>query len=137
LDDRVRIERRDAGDPALAGTYDLVVIIASLHDMTNPVAALRAMRRLAGAAGVALVAEGRTAERFLGEGTDREMERWFYGFSVLHCLPVSMAEPPAAGTGTAMRPGILRGYAREAGFRGVEIFLPVDDPQTALYRLLP
>jgi SAM-dependent methyltransferase len=135
LGDRVRVERRDAGDPALAGRYDLVTAFFCLHDMTNPVAALRAMRQLAGDDGTVLVADGRVAERFLDEETNRDVERSFYGFSVLHCLPVGMTESPAAGTGTVMRPDVLRGYVRDAGFRGAEI-LPVDDTWTSFYRLL-
>jgi hypothetical protein len=102
--------------------------------MTDPVSALTAMRQLAGDDGTVLVADGRAAEQFLGEETNRDVERQLYGFSVLHCLTVAMAEPPAAGTGTVMRPDVLRGYAREAGFREVEI-LPVDDAWSAFYRL--
>jgi 2-polyprenyl-3-methyl-5-hydroxy-6-metoxy-1,4-benzoquinol methylase len=135
LDDRVRVHQRNAGDPALAGNYDLVTAFFCIHDMTDPVAALRAMRQLAGEDGAVLVADGRVAEQFLGEETNREVERQFYGFSILHCLPVSMTEAPAAGTGTVMRPDTLRGYARDAGFSDVEI-LPIDDAWSAFYRLL-
>jgi SAM-dependent methyltransferase len=134
LSERVRVQLRDAGDPDVAGTYELVTAFFCLHDMTDPVAALKTMRQLAGDDGTVLIADGRAAEQFLGEETNRDVERQFYGFSVLHCLPVGMTEPPAAGTGTVMRPEVLRGYAREAGFRDVEI-LPVDDTWSAFYRL--
>ena len=40
----------------------------------------------------------------------------------------------AAGTGTIMRPGILRGYAVEAGFHDVEI-LPIEHDFWRFYRL--
>ena len=50
-----------------------------------------------------------------------DLERLMYGFSVLHCLPVGMADAPSRGTGTVMRPDTLRRYAAEAGFREVEI----------------
>lgn len=135
LGDRVRIERRNAGDPDLAGQYDLVAVFGSLHDMADPVAALRSMRRLAGAGGAVVAGEPRAGERFLDPANDREGERGIYACSVLHCLPAGMAEQPSAGTGMAMRPDVLRGYAREAGFRGVEV-LTVDDAFTAYYRLL-
>ena len=42
--DRVRFDCRDAGDPALAGRYDLVMLFETLHDMADPVSALRAAR---------------------------------------------------------------------------------------------
>jgi SAM-dependent methyltransferase len=134
LSERVQVQQRNAADPDLAESYDLVTAFFCLHDMTDPVAALRAMRQLARDEGTVLVADGRAAEQFLGEETNHDVERQFYGFSVLHCLPVAMTEPPAAGTGTVMRPEVLRGYARAAGFREVEI-LPVDDAWSAFYRL--
>ncbi len=55
---------------------------------------------------------------------------------MLHCLPVGMADQPSAATGTVMRPDTLRRYAREAGFRDVEI-LPIDNFFFRFYRLLP
>jgi SAM-dependent methyltransferase len=136
VSDRVCITCRDAGDPALAGSYDLVVVTLSLHDMTDPVAVLRAMRRLAGTNGVVLVVERRAAEHFLDPDTDYETERFFYPWSVLHCLPVGMSGSPAAGIGTLLRPPVLRAFAREAGFGDVEVILPEDAPQVAVYRLL-
>ena len=44
------------------------------------------------------------------------LERFFYGFSTLCCLPAGLAEQPSAGTGTVMRPSTLRTYAQDAGF---------------------
>ncbi len=59
-----------------------------------------------------------------------------YGFSVLHCLPVGMAEQPSAATGTVMRPSMLRQYAEEAGFRTVDT-LPIEHDFFRFYRLTP
>jgi SAM-dependent methyltransferase len=134
LTERVRILHRDAGDPELAGRYDLVVAEACLHDASQPIAVLRTMRRLAGEAGTVLVMEPKAGDRFLDPANNPEVERFHYAFSVLHCLPVGMADQPSAGTGTMMRPNILRDYAREAGFRDVEV-LPVDDDWSAAFRL--
>jgi SAM-dependent methyltransferase len=131
--DRVDIQVRDAADPALAGRYDLVTAFECIHDMSDPVGALRTMRRLAGANGTVLIADERVGERFTGEEND--LERFMYGFSVLHCLPVGMADQPSAGTGTVMRPPTLRGYAQEAGFREIEI-LPLDNFFFNFYRLI-
>jgi hypothetical protein len=61
------------------------------------------------------------------------MERFFYSFSTLHCLAVSM-QHDGAGTGTVMRADTVRDYAAEAGFATVEM-LDVDHPQFVLYRL--
>ena len=108
VQDRVHIIQRDAADPALAGRYDLVLASAVVHDTPQPVAMLQTMRRLAGDAGVVLVSEPKSGERFLDAASNVEVERSHFAISVLHCLPVGMAEQPSAGTGTMMRPDILR-----------------------------
>ena len=59
-----------------------------------------------------------------------------YGWSILHCLPVGMADSPSAGTGTVMRAGTLQKYAEDAGFRNVEI-LPIENFFFRFYRLNP
>ena len=64
--------------------------------------------------GRVLVADERTAERFSLDAGD--VERLYYGFSVLHCLPVGMVGADAAGTGTVMRAETVRRYAADAGF---------------------
>ena len=133
LADRVSFRVRDAGDPELSGRYDLAIAIECIHDMHDPVGALRSMRDLVGENGVALVVDERVDESFAAPGD--EIERLYYGFSVLHCLPVGMAEQPSAGTGTVMRPATLRHYAREAGFDDVEI-LPVEHDLWRFYRLV-
>jgi hypothetical protein len=63
-----------------------------------------------------------------------EIERLLYIASVFFCLPSGMAEPPSAGTGTAMRPDTLRRYASEADFCEVEN-LPIEHPFFHFYRL--
>jgi hypothetical protein len=66
-----------------------------------------------------------------------ELERLMYGFSLLICLPDSMSEQPSAATGTVMRPGVLRRYAQEAGFAGMDV-LPIRDfGFWRFYRLRP
>ncbi|MGH2994914.1 MAG: class I SAM-dependent methyltransferase [Gaiellaceae bacterium] len=134
VEDRVRFEVRDAADEALSGRYDLVTVFEAVHDMSRPVEALRVMRGLLAEGGSVLVADERVEESFSAPGGD--FERLAYGWSVLHCLPVGMAEQPSAATGTAMRPETLRGYALEAGFREVEI-LPIEHDFWRFYRLRP
>jgi SAM-dependent methyltransferase len=131
--DRATFHVRDAGDPALAGRYDLVTAFECVHDLSDPVSALRAMRRLAGERGTVLIVDERVGETFTPEGN--EVEWMMYGWSVLHCLAVGMADPPAVGTGTVMRTSTLRGYAVEAGFRDVEV-VPIDNFFFRFYRLL-
>lgn len=129
---RVSFQVRDAGDPVLAGQYDLVTAFECIHDMANPVGVLSAMHRLAGKQGAVLVADERVADEFSPQNND--IDWMMYGWSILHCLPVGMADAPGAGTGTVMRPDTLRQYARDAGFREVEV-LPIDNYFFRFYRL--
>lgn len=130
--DRVRFHQLDAADPALAGQYDLVTAFECVHDMANPIGALRAMRQLAGEGGAVLVVDERVGEAFTPTGND--VEWMMYGWSVLHCLPVGMADQPSAETGTVMRRDTLTCYANEAGFGAVEV-LPIDNFFFQFYRL--
>lgn len=132
LTDRVQMQLRDAGDPELAGQYDLVTAFECVHDMSDPVSALRAMKRLAKEGGAVIVMDEKVGETFTPAGN--EIEPLMYGFSVFHCLPVGMADHPSVGTGTVMRPDTLRGYAQEAGFQQAEI-LPIDTFFFRFYRL--
>ena len=130
--ERVNFEVRDAADPALAGLYDLVTAFECIHDMSQPVTALRTMRGLLREGGVGLVVDERVGDTFTPEGND--VEWMMYGWSVLHCLPVGMADQPSSETGTVLRTDTFRRYATEAGFTSVEV-LPVENLFFRLYRL--
>jgi 2-polyprenyl-3-methyl-5-hydroxy-6-metoxy-1,4-benzoquinol methylase len=130
--DRVKFEARDAGDPALAGRYDFALAIECIHDMSNPVAVLGAMRRLVGEGGTVLIVDEKVAESFTAPSDD--VERIVYGFSILHCLPVGMVEQPSVATGGVIRESIMRRYATEAGFRMVDV-LPIEHNYFRFFRL--
>ncbi|MCA9863465.1 MAG: class I SAM-dependent methyltransferase [Thermomicrobiales bacterium] len=131
--DRVQVHLRDATDDHLAGRYDLVTAFECIHDMSDPVSALRTMRRLAGEQGTVLVMDERVAETF--DPAAGDVERYMYGFSVLHCLPAGLAEQPSVGTGTVMRASTMRDYAQQAGFADIDI-LPLAHPFFHFYRLV-
>jgi len=133
LNGRVTFQVRDAGDSALAGQYDLVTAFECVHDMSDPVGVLRTMRRLANETGAVVIVDERVGDTFTPTGN--EVEWMMYGWSVLHCLPVGMADQPSTGTGTVMRAGTLRRYAQEAGFHEVEV-LPIDNFFFQFYRLI-
>jgi hypothetical protein len=90
LTDRVTFQVRDTADPELSGRYDLAIAIECIHDMSRPVAALRAMRSMVGDDGAALVVDERVGEDF--RAPSDEIERLMYGYGILHCLPVGMAD---------------------------------------------
>ena len=104
-----------------------------IHDLARPQDALATMRALGKSDAVHLVVDEKTAEVFEAP-TENPVERFFYAASVLHCLPVGMADSPSAGTGTVMRPATLQGYAVRAGFAAVEV-LPIEHDMFRFYQL--
>jgi hypothetical protein len=123
----------DAAELGGAGGYDLVTIFEALHDMSRPVDALSAARQMLTEDGTLLVADGLVADEFRVPASPRE--RTEYGWSVVSCLPGAMGDPQTAATGAIMRPSVLRQYALQAGFSGVEI-LPIHTDYWRFYRLL-
>lgn len=130
--DRVTFRVADAADPGLDGPYDAAMIFEALHDMAQPVAALAAIRQRLTDDGVVLIGDERAAETFTAPGSD--LDRLFYGFSVLHCLPAGRTQTPSAATGTVLRPDTLRDYAHRVGFAHVDV-LDVDNDFWRFYRL--
>ncbi len=133
LGERVAFHVRDATDPTLTGHYDLNIICEALHDLSRPVEVLRGMRERLAEDGTVIVVDERVAECFIAPGD--ELERLYYGFSVLCCLPAGLAESPSAATGTVMRPTTLRRYAREAGFQDIDVLL-IEHDLLRLYWLI-
>jgi protein-L-isoaspartate O-methyltransferase len=132
--DRVRFHAIDPAEMDHGAGYDLVCAFECIHDMPQPVPVLSAMRTMAGDGGTVMVMDENVAPEFGAIGDDTE--RLMYGFSTLVCLPDGMSHPDSVGTGTVMRPTVLEGYAREAGFDRIEI-LPIDGGLWRFYRLHP
>ena len=132
VSDRVTFHFRDAGDTELQGRYDLALAVECIHDMSDPVSVLSAMRRLVGPGGTVLIVDEKVPDDYSAPGTDAD--RYYYGFSVLHCLPVGLVDQPSVGTGTVIRQATMRDYAQQAGFQSVEV-LPVEHDFFNLYRM--
>jgi 2-polyprenyl-3-methyl-5-hydroxy-6-metoxy-1,4-benzoquinol methylase len=130
----VTFECRDAADPELAGSFDLVTLFETLHDMAHPVQALAAARSMLTPDGAVLVGDEKVADRFGAPGD--EMERFNYGWSAVHCLAAAMTEADSAATGTVIRAETVRAYADEAGFRSCTV-LPIEHDFWRFYRLDP
>lgn len=127
----LRFETADASE-FHDGPFDLIVVLEALHDMSQPVAVLHALRRALAAGGTLLIADEKVAEHFHAPADN--IERLMYGWSIVHCLPVSMAETPSAAIGTVIRSETIRELAQAAGFARVDV-LPVDGGFFRLYRL--
>jgi 2-polyprenyl-3-methyl-5-hydroxy-6-metoxy-1,4-benzoquinol methylase len=126
-----------AGDAAglPTGAYDAVFAFECVHDMPDPVAVLRGMRRAVKPDGVVVVMDEAVGESFTAPAGD--VDRTMYGYSVLICLPDGLSTEGSVGTGTVMRPETLRRYARAAGFSDIEILETGEFGFFRFYRLLP
>jgi ubiquinone/menaquinone biosynthesis C-methylase UbiE len=130
--DRVTFATGDAAHRQAADTYDLVMIFETLHDLADPVATLRAARSALADHGNVLIADERVADCFSAPAG--LLERFQYGWSVLHCLPATLATGATAANGTVLRAPTVARWARNAGFREFEI-LPIDNDFWRFYRL--
>ena len=86
---------------------------------------LRTARGLLADDGRILVADERVADAFTAPGDPTE--RFMYGWSILHCLPATLAEHPVEASGTVLRTPTVARWAAAAGFTGFEV-LPIDNP---------
>jgi SAM-dependent methyltransferase len=133
LADRVTFAVQDAATLADGDQrYDLVTIFEALHDTGDPVGALAASRRHLRPGGAVLIADQLTRDRYAADGDP--MERFQYGFSVLHCLPATRAEEHVVAHGTVIRASTVADWAAEAGFGRTEV-LDIEDPFWRFYRL--
>src|SRR5581483_9410631 len=131
LEGRVRFLAAD-GKAIGGGPYDFAIIVEAVHDMSDPVGVLAAVRKALAPGAPLMVVDERVADSFVAPGD--ETERFMYAASVLLCLPTGMAEQPSAANGTVMRTSTLERYARAAGFATVEV-LDIDHPMLRFYLL--
>jgi 2-polyprenyl-3-methyl-5-hydroxy-6-metoxy-1,4-benzoquinol methylase len=129
---RIDAEFRHADAAGLDGPFDAAIIVEAVHDMSNPVPVLRAVRDALVEGGSLIVVDERVAESFTAPGDD--VERFMYGWSITTCLPDGRSRDPSVATGTVMRPETLRRFAMDAGFETFEI-LPIENDFFRFYRL--
>lgn len=122
--DRVRFHHVAGEALPEEGVFDAAFVFEALHDMPFPVEVLAAIRRAVKPDGEVVIMDEAVAPAFAPDGDD--VERLMYSYSVLICLPDSLATPGSVGTGTVMRQSTLERYARDAGFDGIEE-LPITD----------
>jgi len=135
VSDRVHFDVRDAGDPAAIGQYDVAVVIEAIHDMARPVEALAAIRRMLRPGAVALIADEKTEDQFTAPAS--EIERMYYGFSLVTCLPAAMNDRPTAATGAVLRADGMRRLAADAGFQATEVLAEPSLDMLRFYKLTP
>jgi SAM-dependent methyltransferase len=113
LGDRVRFEVAAADAyPITPNGYDLIAFFDCLHDMGNPVSAMRHAARTLAEDGTVLVVEPMAGERI--DDNLNPVGRVYAGASVLVCTPHALAEGGAA-LGTIASDSALREVASAGG----------------------
>jgi hypothetical protein len=110
------------------------LVLEALHDMARPGEVLGSLRQALAPGGSVIVADEKVGDHFHAPAD--AVERLMYGWSIVHCLPVALAEQPSAAIGTVIRSDTVRALAGAAGFGRVDV-LPVDGGFFRLYRLRP
>ena len=112
LSDRVTFEVATAKD--LTGRFDLVCFFDCLHDMGDPVGALRSVAGSLAPGGTILL-----VEPMAGDTIDENINpvgAAYYAFSTLLCTPSSRSQEVGAALGAQAGEARLREVATEAGF---------------------
>jgi len=94
---------------------DLITMFDCLHDMGDPVSALKSAREALASDGTVMVVEplaGDTLEENLNP-----LGRAYYAFSTMICVPASLNQPGQAALGAQAGEARLRGVFLNAGFK--------------------
>ncbi len=132
------VELHQAGAEVLPDepTFDLVLTLDCLHDMTRPEATAAAIRRSLKPDGTWLVKDIRcTAEP--RDNLLNPMAALMYGFSITSCMASALSEPGGAGLGTlGLHPELLEEMTKRAGFTRFTIH-DFDEPANLYYEVQP
>lgn len=93
--------------------YDLVMLCECLHDMADPLGAVRRAAKVLAPGGTVMLVEPTAADRL--EDNLHTLGRWFYSASTVFCTPCSLADDGAA-LGAQAGEARLRAIFHEAGF---------------------
>lgn len=104
----------DATSGQAGGGYDLITFFDCLHDMPDPLGALRAARGALAGDGRVMLVEPMSWDRVAD--ALNPLGRLLAGASLMVCLPSGLSAPPATGLGNQAGPRRTCALANEAGF---------------------
>ncbi len=99
--------------------FDLITAFDAIHDQKSPDAVLRGVHRAMAPDGTFLMIEFKFSSR-VEENVTNPFAPMYYGFSLMHCMPVSLALG-GKGLGTVWGEQTARQYLAEAGFKTVKV----------------
>ncbi|WP_028927215.1 class I SAM-dependent methyltransferase [Pseudonocardia acaciae] len=133
--DRVSFRVAGAADLATSaeGRYQLITFFDCLHDMPDPLGALRAARAAVAEDGRVMLVEPMSWDRV--SDALNPLGRLLAGASLFICLPSGLSAPPAAGLGNQAGPRRTQELAVEAGFSDARVATATDF--NLVYELTP
>ena len=112
----VELRHGDGADLPAVATYDFVITLDCIHDMTRPEAVIAAIKRSLKPDGIWFIKDIRSKPRF-EDNLRNPMLAMMYGFSLMSCMSSAMSEPGGAGLGTlGFNPEVAERMIRDAGF---------------------
>ena len=109
-----RIEFQSAGAQDFEGTYDFVTLFDCLHDMGDPLGAMRHIREALRADGTLMIVEPFANDRF--EDNMNPVGRIYFAASTMLCTPSAKSQSGGYALGAQAGEARMRGIAMEAGF---------------------
>lgn len=135
--ERVTFVQADIADASalsrvVEGRVALATVFLALHDMNSPQRALASLAGMLEPGGAVMIGDAKVAD----DATEPAgpLDRMFSAFSVLHCLPATLAEGEGHAHGTVLRAPTVMAWSREAGLRHATR-LPIEHPTWSFYRL--
>jgi 2-polyprenyl-3-methyl-5-hydroxy-6-metoxy-1,4-benzoquinol methylase len=119
-----RVTFRIAGAADLDGSYDLITFFDCLHDMPDPVGALRAARSAIADGGSVMLVEPMSWDSV--EECLNPLGKLLVAASTFVCLPSGLSATPAYGLGNQAGPARTCEVAREAGFSAARVATSTD-----------
>jgi SAM-dependent methyltransferase len=114
--------------------FDLITSFDVIHDLTDPLAAMRRIRSALSPDGLYLMMEPAASSDLEGNLTPRGA--LLYGISTLHCMTQSLARG-GAGLGAAWGTARATDMAGEAGFRSFDQLEEISNSFSSFYLLQP
>jgi len=110
--------------------FDVITAFDAIHDQRAPDAVLRGAQRALAPDGTFVMIEFKFSSR-LEDNIKNPYAPMYYGFSLMHCMPVSLAID-GQGLGTVWGEQLARQYLAEAGFGHVTV-LDSPRPQNSIF----
>ncbi len=118
-------------------TYDLILILDCMHDMTHPIEVIRAIRKTIKLDGVWIVKDIKCSDKF-EENLENPFAATLYGFSMLYCMSSALSEPGGAGLGTlGFNPKVAKKIIKAGGFTQFQQIDFDEDPFNNFYEVRP